>query len=215
MEQYHKPFNLWRTQEVEEVFDVNYLKQGEELTNWLTFDCQIPERQAEQVEVLRESLEERVEFWNEGALKFHFLGPLLTLVNYRVGDFYSFPEQSISLELEDGHTISGILDLMVAKGKQIPKAPFFTLHEYKPQLGNTKDPLGQLLVSMVAAQRQNEVENISTPIFGCYVIGRLWFFVYFENYTYQKSKAFDATDTDDLKQIVCALHYVRKKLEEL
>ena len=58
---------------------------------------------------------------------------------------------------------------MLAKGKMIPKIPYFCLHEYKQENRRENDPLGQLLIGMVTAQAKSEGE---LPIYGCYVSGR-------------------------------------------
>jgi len=50
---------------------------------------------------------------------------------------------------------------------------------------------------MVAAQKLN---NDNQPLYGCYVMGRLWFFVVLEGIEYSTSLAFDATK-DDIKEI--------------
>ncbi|EDN70114.1 hypothetical protein BGP_2120 [Beggiatoa sp. PS] len=62
------------------------------------------------------------------------------------------------------------------------------------------DPLGQLLIAMVAAQKLN---NDLKPIYGCYVMGRLWFFVVLEGLDYSTSLAYDATK-NDIKEIFIA-----------
>ena len=67
---------------------------------------------------------------------------------------------------------------MLAKGRQIPQLPIFFIQEYKPESGPNGDPLGQLLIEMVTAQAlNNEPEQ---TVYGCYIIGRNWFFVVLE-----------------------------------
>lgn len=82
---------------------------------------------------------------------------------------------------------------MLAKGKVIPKIPYFCLHEYKQENRRSNDPLGQLLIGMVAAQAKNTAE---LPIYGCYVSGRNWFFVLLEGDKYCVSDAYVATSED-------------------
>ena len=50
--------------------------------------------------------------------------------------------------------------------------PRVFLHEYKHEVEATGDPLGQLLIAMVGAQREN-AEPL--PLYGCYVLRRNWF----------------------------------------
>ena len=47
------------------------------------------------------------------------------------------------------------------------------------------------------------------PLFGCYMIGRLWFFIILLNNKYSTSKAYDATQKDDLSEIVEILEKVK------
>jgi hypothetical protein len=68
------------------------------------------------------------------------------------------------------------------------------------------DPLGQLLVAMVVAQLHNDNDM---PIYGCYVVGRLWFFVMLQNKEYSVSLAYDATKTDELNEIFAILSEVK------
>ena len=46
-----------------------------------------------------------------------------------------------------------------------------------------------------------------------YNIGQLWFFLILQGHEYASSKAFDATDKDDLKQIISMLRYVKAHIE--
>jgi hypothetical protein len=64
---------------------------------------------------------------------------------------------------------------------------------------------------MLAAQAKNNGLNI--PIYGLYNIGQFWFFIVLQNKEYTVSKAFDATDKDDLKQIINLLQYVKAHIE--
>lgn len=52
---------------------------------------------------------------------------------------------------------------MLAKGKVLPKIPYFCLHEYKQENRIDNDSLGQLLIGMVAAQAKNADD---LPIYG-------------------------------------------------
>jgi hypothetical protein len=69
--------------------------------------------------------------------------------------------------------------------------------------------MGQLLISMVAAQKQNATKGFDYPLYGTYVVGRFWFFVTLEGNQYCKSLAFDATQ-GDLKTIFCMLKKVNE-----
>lgn len=58
-----------------------------------------------------------------------------------------------------------------------------------------------LLVTMLAAQKLN---HDGKPVYGCYVMGRLWFFVVLQGGDYAGSLAYDATK-DEIKDIFSIL----------
>jgi hypothetical protein len=60
---------------------------------------------------------------------------------------------------------------------------------------------------MVAAQLLNG--NSEKPLYGSYTLGRLWFFVVLENKQYSVSKTYDATQVDDLTEMVAILEKVK------
>lgn len=51
------------------------------------------------------------------------------------------------------------------------------------------------------------------PIYGCYVIGRFWYFVIMEEKQYCISEAFDSTKADSLLQIIAVLRRFKQILE--
>ena len=102
---------------------------------------------------------------------------------------------------------------MVARGKQKPRAPYFLLHEYKPESHAGLDPRGQLLIAMMAARKRNGSTAYGGPVYGTYVMGRLWFFVIFVEEQYVISPAFDSTKADDLRHIYHALAFVKEFVE--
>lgn len=218
MEEYKKSFKYWKTQEVEDVFGIQPATDKTRMTEWEGADCEITEREKEEILSLQAHLISKVKYWNEAALKFYFLGPFIRMIHYDTDKYSSFLEHSLKLEVSKDIIISGNVDFLVATGKQIPKIPFLTLHEYKPEPNVSSDPQGQLLVSMVAAQRANTKKGINYPLFGAYVTGRLWFFIILEGNNYIESLAYDATQKDIFK-IFCMLRktkeYINSEVDEL
>lgn len=212
IDEFNKDFKYWKTQEVEEVFGIEPAKDNSRLEEWLKATCPISEEEKKQLEVLQQRLISRVKYWNETAIQFYFIGPLIGMVNYDTDKYNSFLEHKMPLEINKNITISGNIDFLVATGKQIPKVPFFTLHEYKPEPNTSADPQGQLLISMVAAQKRNQVKEFNAPLYGVYTIGRLWFFIVLEGKTYSESLAYDATQ-EDLLDIFCILKKVKEYIE--
>ena len=103
---------------------------------------------------------------------------------------------------------SGRVDWLLAKGRLEPRDPRVFLHEYKREVMATGGPIGQLLIAMVGARQQNAE---MFPLYGCYVLGRNWFFVVLDEQQYAVSKAFDATQ-DDIFQIYSAMAEVQQRV---
>ena len=211
--EFNKSFKYWKTQEVEEAFGIRPAKDKSRLEAWLSVKCDISVEEKKQLAKLQKHLLSKVEFWNEAAIKFYFIGPMISMLQYDTDEYSGFLEQALSIQVSEQITVSGNIDFMLATGKQIPRIPLFALHEYKPEPTAAQDPQGQLLVAMLAAQQQNKTNNIDLPLYGVYVIGRLWFFLVLEGNTYCKSAAYDATQ-EDLMDIYCILKKVKDYVSE-
>jgi len=209
-----KSFKYWIAQEVEETFGVRRTRVSSLLDRWLARDVEISEAILDSAESLRTELVENVDYWNEATLKFLFIGPLCALVKFNTDHATAFSEQTLTIEQGDVKT-RGNVDFMVASGKQIARAPFYLLHEYKPENKAILDPKGQLLIAMVAARKANEKLGLTQPVYGSYVLGRFWFFVVLNGEEYTISRAFDATQEDDFPIIFRSLHAVRLYIAEL
>jgi hypothetical protein len=75
----------------------------------------------------------------------------MNLAGYDTDKYNSFLEHTLSIKVNEDITVSGSLDFLVATGKQIPRAPLFALHEYKPEPNMSIDPMKKLLIAMVTA----------------------------------------------------------------
>lgn len=208
-----KPFKHWIRQEVEEVFGIKEVKKHDLLDAWLNAECTISDEKKERLEALRLFLDENVDLWNEAELKMNFLGPLLLLVNYNTDNYRTFMERPLVAE-KDGDTASGTVDFMIAKGRQEPRSPFFSVHEYKPDPTGSKDPLGQLMIALVAIHQANHKEGFEFPLYGVYVIGQFFYFVVFDGKVYAKSRYFAAT-TEEIFKIYCLLEQVKSYIENV
>ncbi|MEM0994017.1 MAG: hypothetical protein AAGI49_13345, partial [Bacteroidota bacterium] len=207
----------WKTQEVEEVFGIAPAKDKSKMEDWENATFEHTEAEQKELISLQNHLIAKVKYWNEAALKFYFLGPLIRMVQYDTEKYNSFLEQKLKIKINEEIEISGNIDFLVATGKQIPKTPFFALHEYKPEPNISTDPQGQLLIAMLAAQRENKQLGIEYPLYGVYVTGRLWFFLILAGNQYVESLAYDATQAD-LFQIFSMLKkakvYIEQQLNE-
>ena len=74
------------------------------------------------------------------------------------------------------------------------------------------DPLGQLLIAMVDAQLLNNTPE--KPLYGCYTLGRFWFFVVLHDKSYSVSRAYDATQIDDMQDMIVILKRVRRYIHQ-
>jgi len=203
-----KPFSEWTIAEVEEKFQVVMCRQYHLSDEWLTQHCALLPEQKKKLNDLKERLLNHVHDWNESELKYKFIVHLLSMIQFDQEKYQSFMERKLAVSV-DGEILSGIVGFMVASGRRILKKPFFCLHEYKKELDISNDPLGQLVIAMIAAQKLN---NDGHPVYGAYVIGRLWFFVVLDGMNYAVSLAYDATK-DDIKFIFNVLHNTKTIIE--
>ncbi|MEM0993263.1 MAG: hypothetical protein AAGI49_09525 [Bacteroidota bacterium] len=209
-----KSFKHWKRQEVQDTFGLERVFQMPSMDEWLSVEhIQLTEYEQSEIQQLRRELERYSPDWNEAAIKFLFLGPLIRLVDFHVGPYNPFLEHSLSATVGTA-TASGKVDFMIAKGEQIPETPFFCLHEYKPEEGTSNDPYGQLLIAMVAAQQANEAIGITIPIYGMYSLGNIFYFVLLEDKKYMRSQSFDAI-TDEIFAIFKILRKSKIPLEQM
>jgi hypothetical protein len=206
-----KSFESWLFDDVESAFQIELKIQNKTLSDWLQSNYDIKERQKESILMLKDVLFRNVNTWNEDELKMQFIGPLLSIVNYNTDKYKAFTQRSLTLKTETIET-SGLVDFMIATGKSRPKEPFFFLHEYKSQHPSRKnDPLGQLLIAMVAAHEKNSIPH---PIYGVLVEGRFWYFVVLHQKEYSVSRPYDAGE-NDIYQIFAILCKVKDYIEEI
>jgi hypothetical protein len=149
--------------------------------------------------------------WQEEDLKMSLIAPILILGKLQsTKRYYTFFERTIEDTVE-GYLLKTKTDFMVASGSVgIFKVPYFHFQEYKPFKNPSGDSMGQLLEAFLIAQKQN---NNGKPMYGCEVMGSAWRFVVMQDRTYCVSTPFEATDRDDLLQIVAILRKFKDILE--
>ena len=204
-----RQFKDWEFSQIHKEFGYKRHYEGFALLEtWLKADDPINEAEKIALMALAKKLFYNAESWNEDELKFLFISPLVQLVNFSYLEYKIFTQRKFSAVLGDWQ-VSGIVDFVIAKGEQHPEQPFFFLHEYKQERKRDNDPLGQLLIEMLVAQQQNENE---TPLYGCYVVGRLYFFVVLDGQEYSVSSAYDASK-DDIMTIFRMFRFVKRHIE--
>lgn len=205
-----KPFAQWTIEEVEDTFQIVPVEEGALLKEWLVPTCAILAEEQQQLDELRHKLRLDVWDWNEFELEIKFIGPLLALVDFDQERYKSFWERQLSTSFNN-ETLSGNVDFIVAQGRRSPKHPLFFLNEFKKERDASNDPLGQLMVAMVAAQNINDDGN---PVYGAYVIGRHWYFAVLQGSEYSVSLGHNVSK-DEITDVFCILKQTKTIIETL
>ncbi len=178
------------------------------LTDWLNAHGTLNEHEEYLLQQVYNKLLRNMNHWNEEELKMEFIS-MITLLAYFDDPIKTYYDREISAEVGDGHFLLCKADMMLSKGiGELIETPYFFLHEYKREKKYAGDPIGQMLGGMLIGQAKN---NNSKSMYGCYVQGRFWFFAVLEGKNYSISKAFDASDPLEVRQIV----HILRKLKQL
>jgi len=203
-----KSFNHWIIDEVEEKFNLRQKETLVPLEEWLNNPETISDSHRQTLLKLRQRLREYVNGWNEVEMKMKFISFLIDMADYDTAKYHTFFDRPLTATIGT-EQINGVVDLLIAQGKNVPKHPFFCLHEYKPSIPSSKDPTAQTLVGMVVAQQLNQNGK---PVYGICVVGRFWYFIVLDQQEYAVSLAYDATK-DDLFDIFKVLLQVKTIIE--
>lgn len=207
-----KPFKDWLYEEVNDAFGLTRVFTHPKLEKLKEITLADNHSQKQRIEDLRLLLEKYVDSWNEDEYKFMFISRFIGLANYVSANYKVFTQRPLSVKYDNDTKITeGLVEFMLAKGIQIPRKPHFFLHEYKPEKRRDNDPLGQLLIAMVAAQKLNQDDK---PIYGIYVNGRNWFIVILDDKVYSVSNPYVATDTA-IFDLFAVLLYFKDLMEEI
>lgn len=204
-----KPFKHWTRQDIADEFGLKLARKCTDLESWLSHPATITNEDKKVLDALKEKLKLYVDIWNEQELIIKFISFIIGLADYDTDSFKSYANRKLKGTI-DGKVLSGEVDLMIASGEFEPKKPYFCLHEYKKEEGAVNDPLGQLLIAMLTAQRLNDNEF---PIYGAYISGRNWFFLTLKNDTYCISNEYVATRNDiyEIMKIMKSLKVIINK----
>ena len=207
-----KAFKDWQYEEVEQAFGLTRFRTLPFIESLKKIYLPKNHIQRPTLEKYRLELFDYIDTWNEDEYKFLFIGPYFKLIDFTTPYFKVFTQRPMSVNYEnDTLTTSGKVEFMLAKGKQIPQKPHFFLHEYKPEKNRDNDPLGQLLIAMVAAQKINQDTK---PIYGVYVNGRNWFIVVLEEQKYAVSNPYVVT-SDDIFDLFAVLECMKAIMETM
>ena len=203
---------------LEKSFGLRQVLKHESLTYWLDLakNEKINYTETLVLPIFQESLTTNVSSWNEQDLSLHFIGPIFSLVNFTEPYVFNlFAERRISAVLTnmEGEAIElyGKPDEMVASGFREPEAPFFCFQEFKREKDPNGDPIAQALAAMLVGQNINQNRH---PMYGCYVLGRDWYFMTLTDNKFCISRGFDAT-TEYLNDLFCVLKALKVIIQDL
>jgi hypothetical protein len=205
-----RKFQDWEFEQIHKEFGcIRHYKNFPMLETWQNCQEPINTGETKRLEALSERLFFCVETWNEDELKFFFISPLIDLISFEHEQYKAFTQRKLSAVIGDWQ-VGGIVDFVIATGIQHPVQPFFFLHEYKQERKRDNDPLGQLLIEMLVAQQQNENK---IPLYGCYVVGRYYFFVVLDGQEYSVSNGLNGSSIDDIMTIFRMFRFVKRYIE--
>lgn len=209
MKKYH--FRQCTLTQLDDDFGLRQLFSSTLLDNWLQTDGDLSVYEQAALPHLRHLLTINAPGWNEQELALHFIGPLLSLVEfsepYRFNLFAQRKIGAVIPGLDDEIDLSGEPDGMIATGYREPKVPLFAFTEYKRQIDPEGDPAGQTLAAMLVGQALN---GNHAPLYGAYVIGSDWRFMVLENKYYTISRDYSALSDEifDILRILKALKVI-------
>ncbi len=194
-------------------FNLETGKTSDLMTKWFTCNLDLSEENILRIKKISDQYSDEGDYWNEEELKVRFLAKIMEISEMEEqGRVKAFLERNISASSEN-YEISVKVDLMLATplGKNSPQRPYFFLQErnaarLKKGKKSSNDPEAQMLAAMLGSQILN---NNGKPVFGCYEVGRNWYFATLEGKKYILSRQFDAASYSDLILIVNILHNIK------
>ncbi|NJN78581.1 MAG: hypothetical protein HC803_09885 [Saprospiraceae bacterium] len=190
-----------------ELFGIARVRQMNELDEWITNLPDLTEEELNIINFYQKKLIENIDSWNEQELSLGFIGPIININNYKVDyKLNFFAQRQISAVVGD-YELIGKPDGMIASGLFDPRKPYFNFQEYKRDMNSSGDPAGQNVAAMLVGQTLNEESDL---VYGCYIAGRLWYFMILKGKEYAISKSFNADDEDiyDIVKVLKKLKYI-------
>ena len=196
---------------LEKTFGIEQIDTLPALDSWLATPSVPSAFEEESLLHLRSVLNFNIHDWNEYELDSHFIGPIFTLVNFSTKKFNHYSQRYLQGQVGD-YQLFGKPDGIVSAGRREPETPYFAFQEYKKELDPNGDPAGQALAAMLVGQSLND--DLSKPIYGCYVNGRDWYFMILLGKEYSISQDFSAT-TDDIFEVFATLKALKEIVTKL
>lgn len=210
MELTQSDFREWTLEKIDEIFGLKQVFQTTLLDELLSYSIEVSSYEEQYIKDLQAHFILGGDDWNEVELENKFISPLIVFASKPTERYSYFLERDLSIEI-DNYMLSGQVDGMIASGFRSPKKPYFCLNEYKKGTDPNGDPRGQALISMMVAQKLNDNKF---PIYGCYVIGRNWYFMVLVDKNYAISNDFSCVN-DEVFDIFKILKNLNIQIEKL
>lgn len=212
-----KSFEKWTQQDLLKTFHLEKLPHHAALDHWLTLslppEMALTDSEQTFLERKRHEAIDLIETWSEQELIIRYISHILELAHLNQTNYQPFAARLLKAQV-DQYKLTGLVDLMIASGRYEPESPYFCFHEYKrTRFGHETDPIGQLLATMLAAQAINQDQH---PIYGVYVIGRLWHFAVLLHRQYALSLPYDSTKVElwDIMRLMKGLNLlIRERIK--
>ncbi len=193
---------------IAKVFQLERSGTCNQLNEWLGTSFELDSFEQRLLDRVHQEMLVSSDYLNEEEIKIRLIAPLFEIANVDMDNqirvFYERPLYSVIDEYE----ISVICDCMVSSSSifKTPNQPYFFLQEFKKAKGEKKDPEAQMLMAMLAAQKENINKQ---PIYGGFLIGATWRLATLTDKEYCTSRQFSATSKQDLLQIIYALRQLK------
>jgi hypothetical protein len=203
-------FREWTLDKIDEAFQTRLVRRLDALDELLTFPYQSNDFETQFLNKMRDKYFLGGEDWNEAELENKIISPLFVFADIDNEAFSYFLERELSATIGE-YDLVGKVDGMVATGFRNPKKPYFCMNEYKRATDPDGDPKGQALIAMLVAQQLNDNKS---PIYGCYIVGKLWHFMVLDGKKYAFSSGYTC-DNDDIFDIHRILKGLRVCIDKL
>ena len=193
-----------------EAFEIEVVEESTLLNEWLATKDGLNDYEMWAFERLYARTRVDGGYWNEEELKIKFVGQTFDLADIDMKDRLKvFYERPIAANVNN-YSLAVITDCMIATPLPFnkPRKPYFFFQEFKKKRGDKNDPEGQMLTAMLIAQ---ELNKDNAPLYGGFLFGPYWQFAILNQKTYCNSRTFDATQREDLFEII----FILRKLKTL
>ena len=204
-----KLFRECRLSWLEKTFGLIQTDTLPSLNDWLSTKESVSAHHQASLLELQQLLTFNVRSWNEQELDRHFIGPVLSLINFSNLKFNLYSERIVEGMVEDWR-LYGRPDCFLASGRREPEIPYFAFQEYKKMTDPDGDPAGQALAAMLVAQALNAD---GLPMYGCHVIGGDWYFMTLVGKEYAISRDY-STLTNEIFDIFKILKVLKNIVAE-